>query len=83
MASLEKKPDVNGMATSAMVAMMKVREVSFMRFMMPPIFQMSCSWWQAKMMAPAPRKSRALNQAWVKRWNMAASPASRPRAMTM
>jgi hypothetical protein len=68
---------------SAAVPMAKVAPVIGIFFSKPPIFQMFCSWWQAKMTAPAPRKSSALNHAWVKRWNMPASPETRPTAMTM
>jgi len=48
-----------------------VQEVTRIRFQSPPISQMS--WvWSTWMTEPAPRKSRALNQAWVNRWKTAA-----------
>ena len=48
---------------------------------------MSCSWWQAWITEPAPRKSMALNPACVTKWYMEAdaSPvlAPNPTAMTI
>ena len=66
----------------ARVAIRKVTKVMGIFLRRPPMSGISwlCTAWITE---PAPRKSRALNMAWVVRWNMplAASPA--PRAMTM
>src|SRR6266853_4745461 len=49
----------------------------------PPILRMSCSWCRAMMTEPAPRKRRALKNAWVIRWKMAAEYAEAPSATVM
>ncbi|MNC93483.1 hypothetical protein D3C83_101220 [compost metagenome] len=51
---------------------MNVTKVTFIFFARPPILKMSCSWWQAWMIEPEPRKSSALKKACVVRWNIAA-----------
>ena len=52
-------------------AMRNVQWVMGMYLRSPPIALISllCTAW---IMQPAPRKSNALNMAWVKRWNMEA-----------
>ena len=52
-------------------AMRNVTCVTGIYLRKPPITDISllCTAW---MMQPAPRKSKALNMAWVKRWNMEA-----------
>ncbi len=47
-------------------------------FSSPPIFRMSCSWWQPAMTWPDPRNSRALKNACVSRWNSAPIHAPTP-----
>ena len=51
--------------------MRKVMWVIGMYLRKPPMADISLLW-TAWMIHPAPRKSRALNMAWVKRWNMEA-----------
>ncbi len=69
--SLLKNPERGGMPAIARQATRNVMCVTGMCLRKPPISAISllCTVW---MMAPAPRKSRALNMAWVKRWNMEA-----------
>ena len=50
-------------------------KVSGMRFRSPPIFRMSCSWWQPWITEPAERKRQDLKKAWVTMWK---SPATSP-----
>jgi len=47
MSSLEKNPEVKGTAIKAAKPMAKVIPVIGIFLSKPPIFQMSCSWWQA------------------------------------
>ncbi len=49
----------------------------------PPIQRMSCSWCRAWMIAPEPRKSRALKKAWVTTWKKPAVKAPMPTPMNM
>ena len=49
----------------------------------PPIFRMSCSWWQARITEPDPRKRQALKKACVIRWKMPAQYAPTPTPMNM
>ena len=69
--SLLKNPENGGMPAIAKQATRKVICVIGICLRKPPIRLISllCTVW---MMAPAPRKSRALNMAWVKRWNIEA-----------
>ena len=75
--SLEKKPLNGHMPAIARQATRKVMWVTGMYFLSPPIADISfeCT---ACMMHPAPRNSRALNMAWVNRWNMEAMYPSPP-----
>ena len=50
-----------------------VRKVHGIFLARPPILKISCSWWQAWMIEPEPRKSSALKKACVVRWNIAAA----------
>src|SRR5437763_8788656 len=52
-------------------------------FARPPILRMSCSWWQARMTEPEPRKRQALKKACVIRWKMPAQYAPTPTPMNM
>src|SRR3712207_5505567 len=69
--SFEKNPENGGMPAMARQAIRNVQWVTGMYLRNPPIADISleCTAW---MMLPAPRKSNALNMAWVKRWNMEA-----------
>ena len=49
----------------------------------PPRLRMSCSWWQARITEPEPRKRAALKKAWVNTWNMPAEKAPAPMPMNM
>src|SRR5213082_224863 len=49
----------------------------------PPIFRMSCSWWQARITEPDPRKRQALKNACVIRWKMPAQYTPTPTLMNM
>ena len=69
--SFEKKPENGGMPAMARQAMRNVQCVTGIYLRRPPMADISLLW-TAWMMLPAPRKSRALNMAWVKRWNMPA-----------
>ena len=69
--SFEKNPLNGQIPAMARQATRKVICVTGMYFRSPPMVDISleCTAW---MMQPAPRKSRALNMACVKRWNMEA-----------
>ena len=64
---------------------MNVQNVIGMNLRRPPIsFFMSKEWCEPEWLTdPAPRKSSALKNAWVKRWNTAATHAPDPSAITM
>ena len=81
--SLLKNPLKNGQPISASVPSRNVQYVTGIFVRKPPIFQMFCSWCMAWITAPAPRKSSALKNACVKRWNIAASLAEQPTAQIM
>ncbi len=84
MASLLKKPAVtNGKPAIARTPTKNVVPVIGSFFQSPPIFRMSCSWWQAWITLPEPRNMRALKKAWVVRWNSAACQALQPRPRNM
>ena len=70
-ASFDQKPENGGMPTSASEPTRNTSHVRGMNRFSPPIWRMSCSparWW---MMMPAARKSSALKNACVSRWNIA------------
>ena len=69
--SLLKNPEKGGMPEMARQATRKVACVTGRYLRSPPMWLISLLW-TAWMMAPAPRNSKALNMAWVKRWNMEA-----------
>ena len=73
------------MPASASEPMMKVPNVIGMYLRRPPMsFFMSKQWCEPEwLIEPAPRKSSALKNAWVKRWNTAPTQAPTPRPMTM
>ena len=75
--SLEKNPLKGQIPAIARHATRNVTWVTGMYFLSPPMADISfeCT---ACMIQPAPRKSRALNIAWVKRWNMEAIYPSPP-----
>src|SRR5712692_9701814 len=60
-----------------------VQAVIGVYFLRPPILRMSCSWWQARMTEPDPRKRQALKKACVMRWKMPAQYAPTPTPMNM
>ena len=80
---MEKKPEKGKMPAMAKVARIMLMAVMGMSFLRPPMLRMSCSWWQAAMTAPDPRKRLALKKAWVKTWNMPALKAPAPMPMNM
>ena len=69
--SFEKKPAKGGMPTSASAPTRKTVRVRGSAFPRPPIRRMSCSPARAWMTIPAARKSSALKNACVIRWNIA------------
>ena len=73
------------MPASASVPIMNVQNVIGMYLRRPPMsFFMSKEWCEPEWLTePAPRKSSALKNAWVKRWNTAATHAPTPSAITM
>ena len=72
------------MPASASDPIMNVQNVIGMGLRRPPISRMSKLWWVPPWLTePAPRNSSALKNAWVKRWNTAATQAPTPRAITM
>ena len=69
-ASFEKKPESGGIPTSASEPTRNAMYVSASARRTPPISRMSCSparWWITR---PAARKSSALKNACVSRWNI-------------
>ena len=67
--SFEKKPENGGIPAMAKQAIKKVMCVIGMYLRKPTIALISllCTAW---MMLPAPRNNKALNMAWVNKWNM-------------
>ena len=70
---LNRNPLNGGTPLNASVPTRNVQNVTGIFFSRPPIFQMSCSSCSAWMTEPAARNSSALKNAWVVRWNIAAS----------
>ena len=66
--SFDQKPANGGMPIRARVAMAKHPNVTGMYFRRPPISLILLEW-TAWISEPAPRKSKALKNAWVNRWN--------------
>src|SRR6478735_8674720 len=83
--SFDQKPANGKKPTSASEPIMNVQNVIGMYLRRPPMsFFMSKEWCEPEWLTdPAPRKRRALKNAWVKRWNTAATHAPEPRAITM
>ncbi len=82
--SFEKKPDVTkGKPAIASTPMKNVVPVIGSFFQSPPIFRMSCSWWQAWITLPEPRNISALKKAWVVRWKRPACQPPQPRPANM
>ena len=89
--SLLQKPARGGMPLIAMQPMKKVAPVIGMNLRRPPMRRMSWastgSWPTTSSMAwitdPEPRKSMALKNAWVTRWNIPATGAPQPIASIM
>ena len=71
-----KKPDSGGMPAIASVPIIIVTKVTGRYFFRLPMRRMSCSPAIAWMTEPLPRKSSALKNACVIRWN---APAEKPR----
>ena len=82
---MDQKPANGKIPASASVPIMNVQNVIGMNLRRPPIsFFMSKEWCEPEWLTdPAPRKSSALKNAWVKRWNTAATHAPDPSAITM
>ena len=82
--SLLKKPAVmNGRPASEQPAIRNVQKATGISLRKPPIRNMLCSSSSALMITPAPRNRRALKNACVTKWNMAACQAPTPSARNM
>ena len=75
--SFDQNPANGKIPASASVPIMNVQNVIGMNLRSPPMsFFMSKEWCEPEWLTdPAPRKSSALKNAWVKRWNTAATQA--------
>ena len=82
-ASFEKNPESGGIPVSASPPIRKAQYVRGRYLRSPPIFRMSCSPMSAWMTIPAARKSSALKNACVIRWNIAFAYAPMPAARNM
>ena len=78
-----KNPDSGKMPAIASVPIIIVAKVTGMYFCSPPIRRMSCSPAIACITDPLPRKSSALKNACVIRWNVPAANAPTPMAVNM
>ena len=83
MLSLEKKPLKKGVPIRARLPMSEVIHVIGMYLRRPPMLRMSWSWCMPMITEPAARKSSALKNACVIRWNTATEYALAPRATVM
>ena len=83
--SFDQNPAKGKMPASAKDPIMNVQNVIGMGFRRPPMSLFMSNEWcdPEKLTDPAPRKSKALKNAWVNRWNTAAVHAPTPSAMTM
>ena len=82
-ASFDQKPAKIGMPASESEPIRNVQRVYGIDFARPPILRMSCSpsrWW---ITSPAARKSSALKNACVTRWNIANGYAPMPAPTNM
>ncbi len=70
--SLLQNPAKGGIPAMAIVPMKNSLWVQGILWLRPPIFRMSCSPDKAWMTEPADRNNRALKNAWVIRWKIAA-----------
>ena len=80
---MEKKPANGKMPAIARQLTKNVPAVTGIFSLRPPMVRMSWLWWQASMTAPEPRNRQALKNAWVTRWNTAATQAPMPAARNM
>src|SRR5215210_3323376 len=79
--SLLKKPALmNGNAARAAEPAKKVQNITGILSFNPPILKMLCSWCKDLITAPAARNNKALKNACVKKWKIAALHAPTPRA---
>ena len=71
--SFDQKPANGGTPAMASQPTMNVRPVTGMTLRSAPIRLMSCSWCMPWMTEPEPRNRRALKNAWVTMWKIAAT----------
>ena len=83
--SLDQNPASGKIPASATEPIMNVQNVMGMDLRSPPMsFFMSKEWCEPEWLTdPAPRKSSALKNAWVKRWKTAPTQEPTPSPITM